>query len=95
MLAPLFFNPPPLSPTSSTSTSDVQAIVDDDPLMSDLSLLFESILSTLRATECLRVRITRRATFEKPLAFAYCDFDGDGVLTREDIKCVLRENGAA
>lgn len=97
MLAPTLFSPlsSPSSPKSSKADPDIAAIVDDDPLMSDLSLLFESLLSNLRATECLRTRITRRATFDKRLAFAYCDFDGDGRLGREDLKRVLCENGAA
>jgi hypothetical protein len=63
--------------------------------MSDLSLLFESLLSNLRASECLRERISKRKSFPLPLAFDYCDFDGDGFLSCEDLKRVLIENGAA
>ena len=63
--------------------------------MSDLSILFESILANLRASECLREKITKRKTFEKDIAFDYCDFDGDGALSADDLKQVLIDNGAS
>lgn len=74
---------------------EFQAIVDDDALMSDLSLLFESILSNLRASECLREKISKRKTFNKDLAFDYSDFDGDNLLSVDDLKQVLMDNGAS
>jgi hypothetical protein len=100
MVAPLFFQPNPIasqasSPKSgpqgkskapSSSNEEYQAIVDDEALMSDLSLLFEAILSNLRALECLRERISKRKTFPRDVAFDYCDFDGDGRLSIEDLK---------
>ena len=62
--------------------------------MTDLSLLFESLLSNLRASECLRERISKRKTFNKSLAFDYCDFDCDSLISVDDLKQVLIENGA-
>jgi hypothetical protein len=103
MIAPLFFEPinsQPQSPKSASqasspkNTEDFQAIVDNESLMTDLSLLFESLLSNLRASECLRERISKRKTFNKALAFEYCDFDGDSFISVDDLKQVLLENGA-
>ena len=62
MLSPLYFQTP--FPTPSSSYDD-EAIVDDDQLMSDLSILLEALLSNLRASECLRERISKRVTFDK------------------------------
>ena len=69
--------------------------MDDDALMTDLSQLFEALISNLRASECLREKISKRKTFHQDLAFDYCDFDGDGVLSVDDLKQVLIDNGAA
>ena len=63
--------------------------------MGDLSQLFEALLSNLRASECLREKISKRKTFEKDTVLDYCDFDGDGLLGLEDLKRVLEDNGAA
>ena len=85
MLSPLYFHTPFPTP----SQSEDQAIVDDDCLMGDLAMLFEALFSNLRASECLRERISKRPTFDKYEAFKYCDMDGDGVLSVADIKQVL------
>lgn len=63
--------------------------------MGDLSQLFEALLSNLRASECLREKISKRKTFVRDAVFDYCDFDGDGLLGLEDLKRVLEDNGAA
>jgi len=62
--------------------------------MGDLAMLFEALFSNLRASECLRERISKRPTFDKLEAFRYCDIDGDGQLSVGDIKQVLLENNA-
>lgn len=74
---------------------EYQAIVDDDALMGDLSQLFEALLSNLRASECLREKISKRRSFVKDTVFDYCDFDGDSLLGVEDLKRVLEDNSAA
>ena len=62
--------------------------------MGDLGMLFEALFSNLKASECLREKISKRITYDKIEAFNYCDMDGDGVLSVEDIKKVLLENNA-
>lgn len=57
--------------------------------MSDLQSFWEALFSNLRASECLRERIHKRPKYDKAAAFAYCDRDGDGQLSVEDIKLVL------
>ena len=57
-------------------------------------MLFEALFSNLRASECLRERITKRPTFDRLEAFRYCDMNGDGELSVADIKKVLLENNA-
>ena len=57
-------------------------------------MLFEALFSNLKASECLREKISKRITYDKFEAFNYCDMDGDGVLSVEDIKKVLLENNA-
>ena len=49
--------------------------------MSDLNTLWEALFSNLRASECLRERISRRPAFDKHAAFRYCDRDYDGKLS--------------
>ena len=49
-------------------------------------MLFEALFSNLKASECLRERITKRITFDKIEAFTYCDMDADGELSVSDIK---------
>ncbi len=68
--------------------------MDDDELMTDLSQLFEALISNLRASECLREKIVKQG-MKVELAFDYSDFDGDGYLSVEDLKQVLIDNGAA
>lgn len=62
--------------------------------MGDLAMLFEALFSNLKASECLRERISKRITFDKMEAFAYCDMDCDGELSVADIKKVLLQNNA-
>ena len=57
-------------------------------------MLFEALFSNLKACECLREKISKRITYDTIQAFNYCDMDGDGVLSVEDIKKVLLENNA-
>ncbi len=90
MISPLYYQTPFPTP----SQEGDQAIVDDDCLMSDLALLFEALFSNLKASECIREKITKRLTFDKRDAFAYCDMDGDGEISVADIKKVLLENNA-
>lgn len=89
-LAPLFF---PLH--SESLTLDEPSILDDDQLMSDLSSLWEAIFSNLRASECLRERISKRPAFDKSAAFWYCDRDADGYLSVQDITLTLIDHNGA
>jgi hypothetical protein len=45
--------------------------------MTDLSQLFEALISNLRTSECLREKIVKQG-LRTELAFEYSDFDGDG-----------------
>ena len=63
--------------------------------MSDLNTLWEAIFSNLRATECLRERISKRPAFDKQAAFRYCDRDGDGRLSIQDVMLTLHDHNGA
>jgi len=60
--------------------------------MNDFASLWEAFFKNLRASECLRERISKRAAFDKQAAFRYCDRDNDGFISVQDIKQVLSEN---
>lgn len=65
-------------------------------MISDLCTLWEAIFTNLKATECLRERISKRPKFDLHAAFRYCDRDLDGQISVEDVKLVLLDhNGAA
>ena len=46
-----------------------------------------------KASECLRVRISRRTNFTVKRAFQYCDKNMDGYLTHQDLRDMLAEHG--
>lgn len=54
--------------------------------MNDFASLWEAFFKNLRASECLRERISKRAAFDKQAAFRYCDKDNDGFISVQDIK---------
>ena len=60
--------------------------------MNDLISLWEALFNNLKATECLRERISKRPSFDKQAAFRYCDRDCDGYLSVEDLMKVLVEH---
>lgn len=91
-LAPLFS---PLTDEDPLASNQEGSILSDDQLMSDLSTLFDAVFSNLRASECLRERIAKRVAFDKRASFHYCDRDGDGQLSTDDIKNVLIDHNGA
>jgi Ca2+-binding EF-hand superfamily protein len=46
-----------------------------------------------RATECIRVRISKRSNFTIKNAFSYTDKDFDGYLSQNDVREMLSEHG--
>lgn len=55
--------------------------------------LWHAFFQAERASECLRVRISKRPMFTYRNAFAYCDKDQDGALSSNDIREMLSEHG--
>jgi Ca2+-binding EF-hand superfamily protein len=55
--------------------------------------LFKQLIQNERASECLRVRLTRRPNFSLKSAFQYCDKSNDNYLSCEDIRNMLADHG--
>ena len=59
----------------------------------DIVNLWRQVFKIERASECLRVRISKRPNFTIKRAFSYCDKDCDGYLNHLDLRDMLAENG--